>query len=87
MVKSFLENRIGDDVRGLDDALMLLPSDSVGLFEEQKILEFITDNAEDLALVLLGGVNYYTGQVLPMQAITSHCHLYVLSNLSLDRAF
>ena len=52
--------------------MVLLPANSFGLFEESRIFECITSHAEELALVFLGGVNYYTGQVLPMEAITAH---------------
>ena len=36
----------------------------------EDILEAIEGNAEELALVLMGGVNYYNGQVLDMKEIT-----------------
>ena len=39
-------------------------------WETQDILDAIQTNADEIALVLMGGVNYYNGQVLDMQAIT-----------------
>ncbi|MEO1547248.1 MAG: kynureninase [Bacteroidota bacterium] len=39
-------------------------------WETQDILDAIQTNADEIALVLIGGVNYYNGQVLDMQAIT-----------------
>ncbi|MEL6974407.1 MAG: kynureninase [Bacteroidota bacterium] len=39
-------------------------------WETQDILDAIHANADEIALVLMGGVNYYNGQVLDMQAIT-----------------
>jgi kynureninase len=36
----------------------------------QDILDAIEQNSDELALVLMGGVNYYNGQVMEMEAIT-----------------
>ncbi|TCJ17478.1 kynureninase [Flaviaesturariibacter flavus] len=41
---------------------------------EEDIIDAINQHGPQLALVLFGGVNYYTGQVLPMQAITDVAH-------------
>lgn len=43
-------------------------------FRTQDILELIQEHGQEVALVLMGGVNYYTGQVLDMQAITQKAH-------------
>ena len=43
-----------------------------GLLHTDDIISTIEANKERLALVLLGGVNYLTGQVLDMPAIASH---------------
>jgi kynureninase len=40
----------------------------------EDILKTITDNKDDLALVLFGGINYYTGQCFDMAAITKATH-------------
>ncbi|MGB7843804.1 MAG: kynureninase [Salinimicrobium sp.] len=39
-------------------------------FRKEDILETIKEVGEECALVLMGGVNYYNGQVLDMQSIT-----------------
>ncbi len=38
--------------------------------DKEDILEAIADNKDSIALVLIGGVNYYSGQVFDMQTIT-----------------
>lgn len=40
----------------------------------EDILKTITDNKDELALVLFGGINYYTGQCFDMAAITRATH-------------
>ncbi len=41
---------------------------------EEDILSAIQNNQESLALVMIGGVNYFTGQVFDMKAITEAGH-------------
>ncbi len=43
-------------------------------FRTEDILEKIKEVGEECALVLIGGVNYYTGQVLDMEKITEAGH-------------
>lgn len=44
------------------------------LIREEDILNAIQGNKDELALVLWGGVNYYSGQVFDMKAITAAAH-------------
>jgi len=61
------------DWHGFDadkDLLLLKPHAGEVTLETDAILKTIEQNADELALILLPGVQYYTGQVLDMQAIT-----------------
>ena len=40
----------------------------------EDIMDVINDNANELALVLFGGINYFTGQLFDMAAITKAAH-------------
>lgn len=44
------------------------------IIHHEDIIEAIRKNADDLALVMLGGVNYYTGQLFDMKTITEEAH-------------
>jgi kynureninase len=44
------------------------------LIREADILDAIDRNKEELALVFIGGVNYYTGQVFDLRSITEAAH-------------
>lgn len=45
------------------------PRDGEHHLREEDILEMITKHKDELALIMIGGVNYYTGQKMPMAAI------------------
>lgn len=55
------------------------------LISEKNIVQLIKDHHDEIALVFLGGVNYYTGQVLDMSLIAKTCQEYELP-LGLDLA-
>ena len=61
------------ELHGFDrqQGLIELPSDSDQLFSTEAIIESIEDNRDSLALILLPGVQYYTGQVFDIEAITA----------------
>jgi len=55
-----------------EDALIVLhPREDESLLRTEDILKVIDESGSEIALVLLGGLNYYTGQLLPMEEITS----------------
>lgn len=58
-----------------DEAIIEVgPRDGEWVIRHEDILKAITANAEELALVFLGGVNYITGQRFDMQGLTSAAH-------------
>jgi kynureninase len=62
---------------GLDPADALIeikPREGEDCLRVEDIEETIADNAEKTALVLLGGVNYYTGQAFDMRRIAAAAH-------------
>lgn len=63
--------------RGLDpDDILIEVAPPAGkvCIDPQQIINVINENKDELALVFLGGVNYYTGQVFPMEQVTRAAH-------------
>jgi len=52
----------------------LQPREGESWHRTEDILETIDRHRDELALVMIGGVNYYTGQVFDMRAITAAAH-------------
>lgn len=62
---------------GLDpatDLIEIAPREGEHLIREEDILTAIAEAGDTLALVMIGGVNYYTGQLFDMEAITKAGH-------------
>lgn len=57
-----------------DAVIEIQPRQGEHNIRTEDILQAIDENKNELALVLMGGVNYYTGQVFDMQAITAAAH-------------
>jgi len=57
-----------------DAIIEIGPREGEKLIREEDIIAAIAANEEDLALVLFGGINYYTGQLFDIQAITLAAH-------------
>ena len=66
------------ELRGLDpsEALIFLPTNSDGVVNEYELYASIEKHAHELALIFIGGVNYYTGQVFDLKKIVAHGHKY-----------
>ncbi len=59
----------------VEDALIeLKPRENETILRTEEIVKTIEENGDSLALVMLGGVNYYTGQAFDMRAITEAGH-------------
>lgn len=58
-----------------DEAIVeVAPRDGEHLIREEDILAKINECGDELALVMIGGVNYYSGQLFDMKSITDAAH-------------
>jgi kynureninase len=66
---------------GLDPkkSMLTVEPDEGYLMSTEHICKLITDNADEIALVLLPGIQYYSGQLLDIPTITAHAHKHGLT--------
>ena len=57
-----------------DAVIEVKPRQGEYTLKTEDILSAINDNADSIALVLFGGMNYFTGQFFDLQAITTAAH-------------
>ncbi len=57
-----------------EEALVRLEGDTDGWFDTEKIIRTLTDLGDTVAVVVLGGINFRTGQLLDMPRITDAAH-------------
>lgn len=57
-----------------ENIVELFPREGEYHLREEDILAKITELKGELALIMIGGVNYYTGQLMPMKSITKAGH-------------
>jgi kynureninase len=70
-----VETQVSWHGRSPQDAIVQVgPREGEHLIREADILATIDREKDSLALVLLGGINYYTGQLFDMAAITAAAH-------------
>ncbi|KAK5955013.1 Kynureninase (L-kynurenine hydrolase) [Knufia fluminis] len=66
------------EMHGLDprDAMVLLEPENtaIPILSTEQILKEIDEHAEELTLVLLPGIQFYTGQYFDIKRITEHAH-------------
>ncbi|ETI22010.1 kynureninase [Cladophialophora carrionii CBS 160.54] len=56
------------------DAMILVEPDQDHIISTEKLISIIDTHAEEIALILLPGVQYYSGQFLDVARITAHAH-------------
>ncbi len=58
-----------------EDAIIeITPAEGANLIEDADIINAINEAGDSLALVMIGGVNYYTGQFFDLENITKAAH-------------
>lgn len=58
------------------DLIELKPAEGEEIVTLEQIKAVMAEHGEEIALVMLGGVNYYTGQVYPLREVTALGHQY-----------
>jgi kynureninase len=56
------------------DLIYLKPRDGEHTVRQEDIEDLLNSNSDEIALIMLGGVNYYTGQLFDMKRITEVAH-------------
>jgi len=69
-----LESQIKFHGLSMDHLVEVAPRKGEHLIREEDILSKIDELGDELALVMIGGVNYYTGQLFDMEKITKAGH-------------
>jgi len=57
-----------------EDAVVQIPCNKNGIVDTQNLLNIIDEIGSELALIFIGGVNYYSGQVFNVPEITKKGH-------------
>ncbi len=70
----FAKSYLSAHADGSDWLIKLTPRANETTLRTEDILQTIRENGDEIALILLGGVNYYTGQAFDFEAITRVGH-------------
>ena len=57
-----------------DAIIELQPREGSETIDHEDIMKVIADRGDEIALIMIGGVNYYTGQLYPLSEITKAGH-------------
>jgi kynureninase len=57
-----------------ENLIEIFPREGEHLIREEDIISKIHEVGDELALIMIGGVNYYTGQLFDMEKITAEAH-------------
>lgn len=60
----------------IEEAIIEVPADNNGLFTIETFEKLLINHADEIALILLPGVQYKTGQLLSIQQLTQLAHRY-----------
>ena len=58
------------------DLIIVKGKNNSDIIDTEDILKCIRESADEVAMLLFAGVNYYTGQFFDIEAITKECHKY-----------
>ena len=65
---------LNKEINSADAIVELIPPEGSYHVSTQQVTEAIRKHGDELALVMIGGVNYYTGQLYDMKEITGAAH-------------
>ena len=69
-----IESQLNFHGLGVENLIEIAPRKGELLIREEDIIAKINEIGDELALVMIGGVNYYTGQLFDMKSITNAGH-------------
>jgi len=71
-----VESQLKFHNQNVEDGLLLWQPRTDGIYYNEDFQDLIEAHNEEIALVMIGNTNYYTGQFFDMEFITKLCHKY-----------